>query len=178
MGNDLLYWSNAAKFALEILIGQHYVPALRMNGGSTLYALWQPALLDDRMKRRFAALVETMPTVCRAYAIDKPEDALAPADLTEHFVATVVDAAVRAWGSGHGVNGRHAVNGRNGTNGHGTELPPDWSIRPLPCSGCASCARQPLVDAAAPACPQVGAGLAELDRTAARHKRRKFPHCV
>ena len=124
MGNDLLYWSNAAKFALEILIGQHYVPALRMNGGSTLYALWQPALLDDRMKRRFAALVETMPTVCRAYAIDKPEDALAPADLTEHFVATVVDAAVRTWGSGHGVNGRHAFNGRNGLNGYGTELPP------------------------------------------------------
>jgi SNF2 family DNA or RNA helicase len=124
MGNDLLYWSNAAKFALEILIGQHYVPALRMNGDSTLYALWQPALLDDRMKRRFTALVETMPAVCRAYAIDKLEDALAPASLTEHFVATVVDAAVRAWGGGLTANGRTAVNGKSGTNGHGVELPP------------------------------------------------------
>jgi SNF2 family DNA or RNA helicase len=121
MGNDLLYWSNAAKFALEILIGQHYVPALRMNGGSTLYALWQPALLDDRMKRRFAALVETMPAVCRAYAIDKTEDAPLPSALTEHFVATVVDTAVRSWSSSHTLNGRHAANGRNGTNGHPAE---------------------------------------------------------
>jgi hypothetical protein len=111
MGNDLLYWSNAAKFALEILIGQHYVPSLRINGASTLYALWQPALLDDRLQRRFAALVATMPAVCRAYAIDKPGDAQTPLALTEHFVATVVDAAVRAWGngSGHG-NGSGAGN--------------------------------------------------------------------
>ena len=113
----VLYWSNAAKFALEILIGQHYVPSLRMNGGSTLYALWQPALLDDRMKRRFAALVETMPAVCRAYAIDKTDDAPTPLVLTEHFVATLVDAAVRSWSSGHAVNGRHAANGRTGPMG-------------------------------------------------------------
>lgn len=100
MGNDLLYWSNAAKLALEVLIGQYYVPALRMNGGTTLYALWQPALLDDRMKRRFAALVETMPAVCRAYAIETTADAPTPLELTEYFVATVVDAAVRTWGNG------------------------------------------------------------------------------
>jgi SNF2 family DNA or RNA helicase len=126
MGNDLLYWSNAAKFALEVLIGQHYVPALRMNGGSTLYALWQPALLDDRMKRRFVALVETMPAVCRAYAIDKPGDAATPLSLTEHLVATVVDAAVRTWGSNasagsgqaQGTNGAHGPNGTNGASSY------------------------------------------------------------
>ncbi len=117
MGNDVLYWSNAAKFALEILIGQLYVPSLRMNGGSTLYALWLPALLDDRMKRRFAALVETMPAVCRAYAIDKTDDAPTPLALTEHLVATLVDAAVRSWSSGHAVNSRHAANGKNGSDG-------------------------------------------------------------
>jgi SNF2 family DNA or RNA helicase len=117
MGNDLLYWSNAAKFALEILIGQHYVPALRMNGGSTLYALWQPALLDDRMKRRFGALVETMPAVCRAYAIDSVGDAVTPTALTEHFVATVVDAAVRTWGGSAAPNGKQPT---NGAGAHGT----------------------------------------------------------
>ncbi len=122
MGNDLLYWSNAAKFALEILIGQHYVPALRINGASTLYALWQPALLDDRIKRRFGDLVETMPAVCRAYAIDKTSDAPTPAALTEHFVATVVDTAVRAWsgietGSANGANGVNGVNGSSGLHG-------------------------------------------------------------
>ena len=78
MGNDLLYWSNAAKFVLEILIGQHYIPSVRMDDAGVLYALWQPALLDDRIKRRFGALVESMPAVCRAYALEQVGDALSP----------------------------------------------------------------------------------------------------
>jgi SNF2 family DNA or RNA helicase len=100
LGNDTLYWSNAAKFALEMLIGQHYVPALRRNGATGLYAIWRPALLDDRLRRRFEALIETMPPVCRAYDLDQTADAASPYDLTEHFVATVVDAAIRTWGNG------------------------------------------------------------------------------
>lgn len=100
LGNDTLYWSNAAKFALEMLIGQHYVPALRRNGATGLYAIWRPALLDDRLRRRFEALIETMPPVCRAYNLEQTADAPSPYDLTEHFVATVVDAAIRTWGNG------------------------------------------------------------------------------
>ena len=100
IGNDLYYWSNAAKFALEVLIGQQYVPTLRMTNDSDLYALWQPVLLDDRMQRRFQTLAATMPTVCRAYNLEQVEDAESPQQLTEHFVATAVDAAVRTWGNG------------------------------------------------------------------------------
>lgn len=100
LGNDTLYWSNAAKFALEMLIGQHYVPALRRNGATGLYAIWRPALLDDRLRRRFEALIATMPPVCRAYNLEQTTAAPSPYDLTEHFVATVVDAAIRTWGNG------------------------------------------------------------------------------
>jgi SNF2 family DNA or RNA helicase len=100
LGNDILYWSNAAKFALEMLIGQHYVPALRRNGATGLYAIWRPALLDDRLRRRFVALIDTMPAVCRAYDLEQTEAAPSPYALTEHFVATVVDAAIRTWSNG------------------------------------------------------------------------------
>ena len=100
MGNDLLYWSNAAKLVLEILIGQHYVPGVRMNGSGALYALWQPALLDDRIRRRFDALVGSMPPVCRAYALEQTDHAPLPQDLSEHFVGSMVDAAIRAWSNG------------------------------------------------------------------------------
>ncbi|HHW88301.1 MAG TPA: hypothetical protein GX400_19110, partial [Chloroflexi bacterium] len=100
LGNDTLYWSNAAKFALEMLIGQHYVPALRRNGATGLYAIWRPALLDDRLRRRFETLIATMPPVCRAYNLEQTYAAPSPYDLTEHFVATVVDAAIRTWGNG------------------------------------------------------------------------------
>jgi SNF2 family DNA or RNA helicase len=100
LGNDILYWSNAAKFALEMLIGQHYVPALRRNGAAGLYAIWRPALLDDRLRRRFVALVDTMPPVCRAYDLEHIAVAPSAYELTEHFVATVVDAAIRTWSNG------------------------------------------------------------------------------
>jgi len=97
LGNDILYWSNAAKFALEMLIGQHYVPALRRNGATGLYALWQPAMLDDRIRRRFKAMVKSMPPVCRAYNLDETVYAQTAHEITEHFVATMVDKAVRNW---------------------------------------------------------------------------------
>ena len=73
------------------------LPVLRMNGGTTLYTDWQPILLDDRLKRRFATLVETMPPVCRAYNLDSIDDAPLPVVLTEQFIATMVDGAVRTW---------------------------------------------------------------------------------
>lgn len=98
LGNDLIFWSNAAKFALEILVGQHYLPSLRVDPAGRLEAVWQPILLEPRMEQHREELVRTMPPVCRAYNLETPADAPAPAALTEHFVATLVDAAVRAWG--------------------------------------------------------------------------------
>ncbi|HXF61184.1 MAG TPA: DEAD/DEAH box helicase, partial [Caldilineaceae bacterium] len=97
-GNDLVFWSNAAKFALELLVGQHYLPSLRADPSGRLDAVWQPILLDPRVEQRREHLVRTMPPVCRAYNLASPADAPAPAALTEHFVATLVDAAVRTWG--------------------------------------------------------------------------------
>src|SRR4051812_24223562 len=98
LGNDLLFWSNAAKFALEILVGQYYLPSLRNDPSGRLEAIWQPLLLDARIEQRREQLVRNMPPVCRAYNLDSLADAPAPTALTEHFVATLVDAAVRAWG--------------------------------------------------------------------------------
>jgi SNF2 family DNA or RNA helicase len=99
LGNDLLFWSNAAKFALEILVGQSYLPSLRNDPSGRLEAIWQPLLLDARVEQRREQLVHTMPPVCRAYNLDSLADAPAPAALTEHFVATLVDVAVRTWGA-------------------------------------------------------------------------------
>ena len=96
-GTDLLFWSNAAKFALEILAGQHYMPSLHAESSGRLEAIWQPILLDPRVEQRRDQLVQTMPAVCRAYNLDTLSDAPAPATLTEHFVSTLVDTTIRAW---------------------------------------------------------------------------------
>lgn len=99
LGNDLLFWSNAAKFALELLVGQHYLPSLRADPTGRLDAVWQPILLEARIEQRREQLVQLMPPICRAYNIDSPAAAPPSAALTEHFVATLVDTAVRAWGA-------------------------------------------------------------------------------
>jgi SNF2 family DNA or RNA helicase len=97
LGNDLIYWSNAAKIALEILVSQHYLPALRASSNGRFYATWQPALLDQPLRQRLTQLVTLMPPVCRAYELNALGDALHPAALTEHFLAALVDNAVREW---------------------------------------------------------------------------------
>ena len=97
LGNDLIFWSNAAKIALEILVGQHYLPALRASADGRFYAVWQPALLDQPLRQRLTQLVALMPPVCRTYELNALEDAPHPAALTEHFLAALVDNAVREW---------------------------------------------------------------------------------
>ncbi len=96
-GNDLLFWSSTAKFALEILVGQHYLPSVYAVNPLEFRALWRPSLLDGRVQQRLEHFVQGLPTVCRAYNVDAPEAAPQPTTLIEHFVTAVVDAAVRRW---------------------------------------------------------------------------------
>jgi len=97
LGNDLLFWSRAAKYALEILAGQHYVPTLRPDETGRFVAVWQPSLLDETIRDRFDELAQNMPPVCRAYNLDAPTAAPSAIALLEHFSTVMVDSAVRAW---------------------------------------------------------------------------------
>ena len=97
VGNDLLFWSNAAKFVLEILIGQHYLPSLQIHGAGGLRAVWRPSLLDAKIQEHFEQLVQSLPAVCRAYNLEQPDDAPLASMLVEHFVGSVVDHAIRLW---------------------------------------------------------------------------------
>ncbi len=104
LGNDLLFWSNAAKYTLELLVGQHYLPGLQPQRTDGFVALWQPALYDLRVEDRLDQLVQTMPPVCRAYNLASLADAPAPVELLEHFITTLIDTAIRAWDN-HSTNG-------------------------------------------------------------------------
>ncbi len=97
LGNDLLFWSNAAKLALEFLAGQHYLPAIRTNPDGRFFAIWQPALLDNSLQWRIDQLTAMMPPVCRAYELETLLEAPTAAALLEHFIAAMVDGAVRDW---------------------------------------------------------------------------------
>ncbi len=99
IGKDLLFWSHVAKFALELLINQDYLPALHAHADGYLVAAWQPYVGDERLQSRFDHLVRMMPPVCRSYNLATLADAPSAGQLVEHFVAAVMDASIRRWGS-------------------------------------------------------------------------------
>ena len=98
LGNDLLFWSNAAKFTLQLLAGQHYLPTLRPHTANQLRAGWQPFLSEPPIERQFELLTETMPPVCRAYHLPTVHEAPPAVELLNLFISTLLDAAVRQWG--------------------------------------------------------------------------------
>ncbi|MBI1295627.1 ATP-dependent helicase [bacterium] len=97
MGNDLLFWSHAAKYVLETLAGQHFIPGLVSDSSGRFSAIWQPSLLDPELRRRLEMLVEAMPPICRAYNLPSLEAAPQPGLLVEQFIAALVDQAIRQW---------------------------------------------------------------------------------
>ncbi len=100
-GDDLRYWSAAAKFALEVLARQAYLPGLTEHDGRYA-ARWLPIWDTPADRALLKQLVAACPPVTRAYFAPKadPDPALAPAPhtLLEDFLKQLVDAAVRDWG--------------------------------------------------------------------------------
>lgn len=115
LGNDLLFWSNAAKFTLQLLAGQHYLPTLRPQTANQLRAGWQPFFGETSVERQFELLTETMPPVCRAYHVATVSEAPPAAELLNTFVSTMLDAAVRHWGAAVSRFGEAQVMLSNGT---------------------------------------------------------------
>jgi len=97
-GNDLLFWSNAAKYTLQLLAGQQYLPILLPQSATRLYAGWQPILSDSQIEHQFEQLGNTMPPICRAYDLPTPEDAPTAPELLNHFITVLLDATIRRWG--------------------------------------------------------------------------------
>ncbi len=97
LGTDLLFWSNGAKLVLEILVGQHYLPGVMPISPTQFEAVWRPSLLDPMMAAGVTRWIRAMPPLCRAYALDDPQDAPTAADLADHFVTGLLDTAVRSW---------------------------------------------------------------------------------
>ena len=100
VGADLRYWGFVAKFALELLARQRYLPGLRAEDDAVL-AVWQPVLDDVNDSVRVAALAKGMPPACRALVREAAEagvESMLPAEqVLLGFMECLVDHAVRAW---------------------------------------------------------------------------------
>ncbi|NLV75060.1 MAG: DEAD/DEAH box helicase [Chloroflexi bacterium] len=105
IGVDLQYWSLVAKFGLEQLAGQRYVPGL-VSQDKALEAVWLPSLGSDADRERLAQLAEGMPPACSAVVRESGEmEAAAPEPklLLQNFINTLINQAVREWGGGEAL---------------------------------------------------------------------------
>lgn len=108
-GDDLRYWSAVAKFGLELLARQAYLPGLTEHEGH-YRAVWLPIWDTPEDRTRLKRLTEACPPVARAlFEVQTPADparAPAPHTLLESFLKQLVDVAVRDWGRAH-LDARH-----------------------------------------------------------------------
>ncbi len=97
LGQDLRFWSTTAKFALELLARQRFLPALAPDEAEGFRALWIPALDDPRDQERLARLIRAMPPACRGLDMESAEEAKSPRALVEDFLRDATDGCVRQW---------------------------------------------------------------------------------
>jgi SNF2 family DNA or RNA helicase len=104
LGQDALYWRNAANLVLEILASQNIVPVLvPVKGNGSYQARWQPVLDGPEDGGRLARLAAAMPPICRAellhpngrynMGIERPAQVQ-----LDGFLNAMTDALVRSWG--------------------------------------------------------------------------------
>jgi SNF2 family DNA or RNA helicase len=143
LGNDLRYWTQAAKLALERLARQQYLPAVLPAEGGDPVAAWAPCLDDPEDAVRLRRLARAMPPLCRAIKPRPPTARRArvtpgnlplPGELLDGFLASAVDGAVRCWG--------RASSGRGRDDDDAQDVPRAWAALLL---------QRPAADGAPPA---------------------------
>ena len=100
LGPDLRYWGIVAKFGLELLARQRFVPGVQSSNGD-LYAVWLPVLDAPEDHERFETLLQAMPPACRAVVREKGDVSLADLPIArrilQSFLEGLIDRAVRLW---------------------------------------------------------------------------------
>jgi len=91
-GHSLRYWMTVARFVLELLEDQRFIPTLLQSRASHLEAAWRPWLRDDAVTARAGALIVGMPPIVRA-AVDA--HAHRPWSILEEALKTLTDATIR-----------------------------------------------------------------------------------
>jgi len=96
-GSSLRFWSEVAKFTLELITRQCFIPTLKKDKRDrtiSIRAAWE-AVISEEDARRAQLLADSMPPICRAFLLPERESPLLPSDLVSSFVNQTVDAFIR-----------------------------------------------------------------------------------
>ena len=114
-GSSLRFWMTVAKFALELLTKQAFIPALRetKQGQTTLYQATWKAFLSQEDTRRVEVLTQAMPPICWSFMPSSEKKMSLLQANVQQFLDASVDAFVRTSLSPHtlvaGHTGRKAA---------------------------------------------------------------------
>ena len=92
-GYDLLYWSEVAKFSLDLLIRQRFIPGIKFyddDNRKKCWATWVPIFNDVKDSDRLKTLEESMPPVCRAL-----NSAIHPRQLLRNVLQSLIDGSIK-----------------------------------------------------------------------------------
>ena len=110
LGGDLNFWSQIARWSLDLLSRCKFLPTLNRQTDGSLVAGWR-SLLDSAVdSSRLEKFAQMMPAACRTYQVSAVEEApnrldvnlpLQPQELLLGFLNSTIDAQVRAVVSTH-----------------------------------------------------------------------------
>jgi len=96
-GGSLRFWIEAARFSLELIARQQFVPSIRedkRDDSTSFRAAWAVVITEEG-EERVRMLSEAMPPSCRAFQNKDKSHLASPADLVLSFVNRTVDAFIR-----------------------------------------------------------------------------------
>src|SRR5438477_10351206 len=96
-GSSLRFWTEAARFAFELIVRQSYMPALEetRQGGVSIYrAAWQAVLVGEDAER-VSLLLKAMPPVCWAFLPDSEMKPSVLQNVLLSFLNRTLDAFIR-----------------------------------------------------------------------------------
>ena len=70
VGQSVHFWASAARFSLDLLVDQRFVPTLLQVDRKHLTATWTPWLHDEEVVNRFGLLLRAMPPAARSTTSD------------------------------------------------------------------------------------------------------------
>jgi SNF2 family DNA or RNA helicase len=93
IGADIAFWSATAKFGLDLLARQRFLPSV-VDLNKDLYAKWTPIFNDPRDAERLSLLCQVIPPVCVSEDTNKSMD---PQERIKDFLTTALDEIIRMW---------------------------------------------------------------------------------
>jgi SNF2 family DNA or RNA helicase len=89
-GSSIFYWSEAAKFSLELLFHESFIPLLREENGRKSFSSSWTLLLTGNYFDKLSLLTENMPPLCRAMT-----EEVHPSELLLSFLNLTANAFIK-----------------------------------------------------------------------------------